>query len=144
MTEPSSTRFYNVNMLSDCFLLVLSSPSGAGKTTLAQRLREHVPELRFSVSHTTRAPRAGEVHGHDDYFVERSDFESMSAQGAFVEWAEVHGHLYGTSVSEVERVQRKEGCKGLLFDLDCQGARQIRAQFPEVISSQVTEQRRAH
>jgi guanylate kinase len=116
----------------DFLLLILSSPSGAGKTTLTRMLLESCPDLRFSVSHTTRAPRANEVDGHDYHFVTREQFEELVRQGAFLEWAEVHGHLYGTSLAEIQRARAVPGCTGMIFDIDYQGARQIRAKVPEV------------
>lgn len=118
---------------SDFLLLILSSPSGAGKTTLTHRLLEKFPELRFSVSHTTRRPRNGEVSGKDYHFVDRDTFEAMVAEDAFVEWAEVHGNLYGTARSEIGRAQAEGNCHGMIFDIDYQGARQIRATVPEVV-----------
>ncbi len=103
--------------------LVVSAPSGAGKTTLCRLLIERLG-FRFSVSHTTRPPRKGEIEGRDYYFVDRSTFESMIARGEFLEWAEVHGNLYGTSWQEVRgALERGED---LLLDIDVQGASQVR------------------
>ncbi|MDH5674187.1 MAG: guanylate kinase [Myxococcales bacterium] len=110
----------------DLLLLIISSPSGAGKTTLTRDLLEHFQDLTFSVSHTTRKPREGEVDGRDYHFVDQARFSELVAQGAFAEWAEVHGNLYGTALSEIERC-RREGHRGLVFDVDYQGARQIKA-----------------
>jgi guanylate kinase len=118
----------------DFLLLVLSSPSGAGKTTLTRMLLERCPELRFSVSHTTRAPRGGEVNGRDYHFVDRTRFVELVDQGAFLEWAEVHGNLYGTSKAEIERAQATPTCSGMIFDIDYQGARQIRAKVEDVVA----------
>lgn len=118
----------------DFLLLILSSPSGAGKTTLTRKLLAQHPELRFSVSHTTRAPRANEVDGRDYHFIDRAKFQALVAQGAFLEWAEVHGNLYGTSVAEIDRAQATAGCTGMIFDIDYQGARQIRVKKPDVVS----------
>src|SRR5262245_9365502 len=87
---------------SDFLLLILSSPSGAGKTTLKTRVLESHPELRFSVSHTTRKPRANEVDGREYHFIDRPRFQAMVEQGSFAEWAEVHGNLYGTSLHEID------------------------------------------
>ncbi len=120
-------------MHAEFLLLILSSPSGAGKTTLTRRLLARFPDLRFSVSHTTRQPRTGEVSGKDYHFVDRDTFHAMVDNDDFVEWAEVHGNLYGTARSEIERAQRDERCQGMIFDIDYQGARQIRATVPEVI-----------
>jgi guanylate kinase len=120
-------------MAHDFLLLILSSPSGAGKTTLTRMLQERFPELRFSVSHTTRKPRTGEVDGRDYHFVDRGRFCELVAEGAFVEWAEVHGNLYGTSVAEIERARSTPGCRGMIFDIDFQGARQIRAKVHDAV-----------
>lgn len=116
----------------DFLLLILSSPSGAGKTTLTRMLLEQCPELRFSVSHTTRAPRGNEVDGRDYHFVDRGRFIELVAQGVFLEWAEVHGNLYGTSKAEIERARATAGCTGMIFDIDYQGARQIKSKIPDV------------
>jgi len=118
---------------SDFVLLILSSPSGAGKTTLTRRLLGAFPDLRFSVSHTTRKPRATEKDGVDYHFVDRERFEALVKQGAFMEWAEVHGNLYGTSLAEIDRARQDPACGGVLFDIDYQGARQIRAKVPDVV-----------
>jgi guanylate kinase len=120
--------------MADAFvMLILSSPSGAGKTTLTRKLERAFPELRFSVSHTTRSPRATEQDGREYHFIDRPSFEQMVDQGAFLEWAEVHGNLYGTSASEVELARRAPGVGGMIFDIDYQGARQIRAKVPDVV-----------
>jgi len=113
-------------------LLILSSPSGAGKTTLCGRLRADLPRLRFSVSHTTRKPRPNELDGREYHFVDRARFEAMIEAGAFAEWAEVHGNLYGTAVSEITRA-KAEHAQGVIFDIDYQGARQIKACFPDAV-----------
>jgi guanylate kinase len=117
---------------SDFLLLIVSSPSGAGKTTLCNRLRGEFTRLRFSVSHTTRKPRHTEASGREYHFVEPAEFERMIADGAFAEWARVHGHYYGTSLGEIEAA--REHADGVIFDIDFQGARQIRARFPEAVS----------
>jgi guanylate kinase len=111
-------------------LLIVSSPSGAGKTTLTNALRAHVQGVQFSVSHTTRKPRANEQHGREYHFVERSEFERLVQEGAFLEWAVVHDNLYGTSRTEVERAH---DARGLIFDVDHQGARQIKSQRPDAV-----------
>ncbi|WP_415183983.1 guanylate kinase [Phaeovulum sp.] len=105
-------------------LIILSSPSGAGKSTLAKRLMAWDPTLKFSVSATTRAPRAGEQDGHDYFFRDRAAFEAMVAAGDMLEHAEVFGNLYGTPKSPVEAAMH-EG-RDTLFDIDWQGGQQIR------------------
>ena len=120
------------SLVEDLLLLIISSPSGAGKTTLTHRILSQFPELTFSVSHTTRKPRANEVDGQDYHFIDPSRFQGMVSEGAFAEWAQVHGNFYGTSVGELQRA-RKGGRRGILFDVDYQGARQIKATFPEAI-----------
>ena len=105
-------------------LLILSSPSGAGKSTLAKRLMEWDPTLRFSVSATTRAPRAGEVDGREYYFRSRDAFEEMVKTGEMLEHAEVFGNFYGSPKGPVE-LAMAEG-RDTLFDIDWQGGQQIR------------------
>lgn len=117
----------------DFLLIIISSPSGAGKTTLCNRLRAEFPQLAFSVSHTTRRPRPGEQDGREYHFVDLPKFHSMVGGDAFAEWAEVHGNCYGTSLEEVRKA-RKNKAFGVLFDIDYQGARQIRAKVPEAMA----------
>ncbi|MBM4357124.1 MAG: guanylate kinase [Deltaproteobacteria bacterium] len=112
-------------------MLIVSSPSGAGKTTLCARLRRQFPDLRFSVSHTTRKPRPNEVDGREYHFIDESTFEGMIQEGRFAEWARVHDRYYGTSLDEIERA--REMARGIIFDIDFQGARQIRATMPEAV-----------
>lgn len=111
-------------------LLIVSSPSGAGKTTLTSALRARFEGIRFSVSHTTRKPRNNELDGREYHFVERAEFTALIQQGTFLEWAAVHGNLYGTSQSEITHA-RDARC--LLFDVDYQGARQIKAARPDAV-----------
>lgn len=113
-------------------LLIISSPSGAGKTTLTRDLLNHFPDLTFSVSHTTRRPRANERDGHDYHFVSREQFQALVDAGRFAEWARVHDNCYGTSLDEIERA-RTEGKSGIVFDIDYQGAQQIKAARPNAI-----------
>lgn len=113
-------------------LVVVSAPSGAGKTTLCHEVRTLVPDLYYSVSYTTRAPRLGETNGTDFYFVTDGAFTAMRARDEFAEWAEVHGHLYGTPAKALE------GALGrgldVLLDIDTHGARQLRQRYPEAVS----------
>lgn len=111
-------------------LFIVSAPSGAGKTTILQRLLAELPALRFSVSHTTRSPRSGERQGRDYHFVSRQQFEAMREGNIFLEWAEVHGNLYGTSRSAVEETLA-EGVD-VILDIDVQGARQVAAKIESV------------
>lgn len=121
--------------MSDPFLLlILSSPSGAGKTTLTRMLREKFPAMRFSVSHTTRKPRTNERDGRDYHFVDRTQFEELVEREAFLEWAHVHENCYGTSLAEIERAKSDPNCGGIIFDIDYQGARQIRAKVPDAVA----------
>jgi guanylate kinase len=113
-------------------LLILSAPSGAGKTSLAKALVEAVPDTMISVSHTTRAPRPGEQDGVDYFFVSREEFEAMAAAGRFLEHARVFDNYYGTSRDAVER-WLAEG-KNVILDIDWQGARRIREQMPQAVS----------
>jgi guanylate kinase len=110
-------------------MLVLSSPSGAGKTTLSKRLIAQNPDLVLSVSATTRTPRPGEKHGEDYFFLEDSDFLAKTKQDEFYEWAKVFDHHYGTPKAPVEEAL-DEG-RDVVFDIDWQGARALAQSAPE-------------
>ena len=114
------------------FPVVVSAPSGAGKTTIAKRLLATRPDLGYSVSCTTRAPRPGEVDGQDYFFLSRAEFDARVARGEFAEWAEVHGQRYGTLRSEVERILASG--RHVMLDIDVQGARQVTAAFPDAVT----------
>ena len=108
--------------------LVLCAPSGAGKTTLSKRLLEAFPAFAFSVSCTTRAPRPGEVHGRDYTFMSQEEFKTLRDTGHFAEWAEVHGNFYGTPLRASE--ETLAAGHDLLFDIDVQGAAQLKKTMP--------------
>jgi guanylate kinase len=112
-------------------LLILSAPSGTGKTTLARRLCAAHPGAIFSVSYTTRAPREGEKDSVDYHFVSEERFRQMIAEGAFVEWARVHGHHYGTPKSVIEEAEKRGSLA--IFDIDVQGGETIKKKHPEAV-----------
>jgi len=111
--------------------LVLVAPSGAGKTTISRRLVEGGDEFVFSVSATTRAPRPGEVDGVDYDFLDREEFQGMVERGALAEWAEVHGHGYGTPMKNLEAAHQNG--QRVILDIDYQGALQIRQRVPDAV-----------
>lgn len=113
-------------------IFVVSAPSGAGKTTICKALMKQCPGLYYSVSHTTRPPRRGEIDGRDYYFVSEEAFKKNISDGRMVEWAAVHGNFYGTSVESIDQCIR-EG-KDILLDIDVQGARQLIDRYPQVIT----------
>jgi guanylate kinase len=106
-------------------LFVISAPSGAGKTTLIRRVKARFPGMSYSISHTTRRPRPGEVHGSDYFFVTEDVFRQMIDADALLEWAQVHAHYYGTSRAFIQ--EQLTAGRNLLLDIDVQGARQIMA-----------------
>lgn len=108
-------------MQQEGLLIVISAPSGAGKTTLCNALVSRFPALQESISYTTRQPRAGEQDGVDYHFVSVERFKQMIAEDGFAEWAEVHGNYYGTAIAMLEQA-RLDGVD-ILLDIDCQGAR---------------------
>lgn len=114
------------------FLLILSSPSGTGKTTITKALLAARDDLGFSVSATTRSPRAGEADGVDYHFLTPGEFERRRMTGAFLEWAEYGGQRYGTLSSEVERVLAQG--RHVILDIEVQGARQVRERRTDVVS----------
>jgi guanylate kinase len=121
-----------MSVLQPGLLLVLSAPSGTGKTTMARRLVDNHPEARFSVSITTREPRGAERDGVDYHFVDALTFQQRIERGEFVEWAEVHGHFYGSPLAGVEEALRSGGIS--VFDVDVQGGRSIQRKYPEAVT----------
>lgn len=114
------------------FAIAICAPSGVGKTTVARALVGGSDDLAFSVSATTRAARTGERPGADYHFVSRDEFEEMIATGALLEWAEVHGELYGTPRANLEEAARQG--KDLILDIDVQGARQVVEALPDTVT----------
>lgn len=114
------------------FPVILSAPSGGGKTTIARELLAARDDLGYSVSCTTRAPRAGEIDGRDYFFLSRAEFARRRERGEFAESAEVHGNLYGTLKSEVQRVL--DANKHVIMDIDVQGALQFLRVFPQSVT----------
>ena len=113
-------------------LFIFSAASGTGKTSLAKELVARMPDLAFSVSHTTRAPRPGEQHGVHYYFVNQAQFDEMVAADRFLEHAKVFGNSYGTSRAATENLLRQG--KNIILDIDWQGARAIKEKMPESVS----------
>ena len=118
-----------VKELKNTYLIVLSAPSGAGKTTLCKRVLEDFPSIRLSISSTTRAPRGTEKDGEDYFFLSRQKFEEQIQKGLFAEWASVHGNYYGTSRAVIEN--SFQAGLSVLLDIDVQGAAQLKKAFPE-------------
>ena len=114
-------------------MLVITGPSGVGKGTLIRALRERVPGLELSVSATTREPRPGERDGHDYHFLSAAEFDRRLRAGEFLEHATYAGNRYGTPRSELDRVGGRSGARGLVLEIELQGARQVREALPEAV-----------
>lgn len=112
-------------------VFIISAPSGSGKSTLVAHLMGNVPDLKFSVSFTTRQPRGAEVEGRNYHYISRPEFEAMVARDEFLEWADVFGNYYGTHRSILEEA-RAQG-KDLVLDIDVQGAEQVKQRIPEAV-----------
>jgi guanylate kinase len=113
-------------------VVVVSAPSGAGKSTILARALRDLGGIRFSVSHTTRAPRGAERDGVEYHFVDRAEFERLRETEGLLEWAEVHGNLYGTGVAEIEKASAAG--VDILLDVDVQGAEQVLRRIPEAVT----------
>jgi len=125
-------RFHGIPTRREGIIFILSAPSGAGKTTLIHKVLKVFPDMTLSVSCTTRARRAGEVARRDYHFITRDTFARMQAKGEFAEWAKVHGYLYGTPRRPLEASIRRG--RDTLLDIDVQGARKIKRQYPHAVS----------
>ena len=112
-----------MKLKSDCIMVILSSPSGAGKTTITKKLQQKYQNLKISVSHTTRKPRTNEVHGVDYFFVSKNEFEKLVVQKSFYEYAKIFNNYYGTSKKSVKNIIDKKN--DILFDIDWQGTQQL-------------------
>ena len=110
-------------------MLVVSAPSGGGKTTLCDRLRAEFSRLRYSISYTTRPMREGEQDGVHYNFVDQAQFKARLARGEFAEWALVHGHRYGTTTAAIDASLARD--RDVLFDVDWQGAVQLKRRYPD-------------
>lgn len=113
-------------------LIIISSPSGGGKGTLIKEILKTVPKVGYSVSFTTRERREGEENGRDYFFVSRSEFENLIISGEFLEFAEVHGNFYGTSIKQVEA--ELEAGRDIILEIDVQGAENVLERMPDAVS----------
>lgn len=112
-------------------IIVLSAPSGTGKSSICRRLLGSCPEIEFSVSFTSREPRPGEVNGKDYHFISRKEFQQRIEQDGFVEWVENYGNYYGTSLNAINNVLTQG--KDLLLDIEPRGAKAIKNKFPDAV-----------
>jgi len=112
-------------------IIVISAPAGAGKTTLCKRLLQISSSFTYSVSFTTRPPRKNEIEGVDYYFISRKEFQEMIKQKKFVEWAQVHGELYGTSADLLDKAIETK--KDVVLEVDVEGGIEIKKRYPEAV-----------
>lgn len=129
MSEPASNPAALLTSAYRRFVVVVSGPSGAGKSSFVKALLDEGPDLRYSVSATTRARRSHETDGRDYFFLKREEFQRRIDAGEFVEWAHVHGEMYGTLRSQTDEALR-EG-KNVLLDVDVQGGKSVRRAYPD-------------
>ena len=118
--------------MNEGLFIVLSGPSGAGKASLVEKALRECSDFQKPVSYTTRPPRSGEVNGKSYYFVDRDQFRELQGKKAFVEWAEIYGEFYGTSLAEVQGIWTKG--KAIIKDLDIQGMRSVKSAFSRVVT----------
>ncbi len=131
MSSPSPSLQRKLSTERRGILFVISAPSGAGKTTLCKQIIANIPDLWHSVSYTTRKPRPGETHGHEYFFVDEPTFMEMAERHEFLEWARVHGHLYGTPRKAL--TDRMEQGLDVLLEIDVQGAIQVKKKFEDAV-----------
>jgi guanylate kinase len=129
---PSISDFLNNEMFKRGHLFIISGPSGAGKSTILSRILDKRPQLRYSISYTTRSPRGDEQDGIDYHFISEVAFRKKIDAGELAEWAGVHGHLYGTSANYIEESLARG--HDLLLDIDVEGAKKLFSEYPEAIS----------
>lgn len=110
-------------------IFVITAPSGTGKTTIINSVKKNIGEIGYSISHTTRKPREGEVHGIHYYFIDVAEFQRMIKKQEFLEWAFVYDQYYGTSIASIDRELSSK--KDILMDLDIQGAKAVKKRFPD-------------
>lgn len=132
MTKNNNSSSEHASNASRGNRFIISAPSGAGKTTLCGAIRRRFPDIRYSVSYTTRAPRAGEQNGIDYHFISQDEFKDRLDRNLWAEWAKVHGNYYGTSAEFLEKIVAAG--EDILLDIDVQGARQILSRFPESVA----------
>lgn len=132
MTNPSNDQIQPALKPGTGHRFILSAPSGTGKTTLCRRLRERFPEMRYSISYTTRSPRAGEQDGVDYHFISKHEFEDRLKRNLWAEWAQVHNNYYGTSAEFLEKTIAAG--EDILLDIDVQGTVQILKRFPDSVT----------
>ncbi len=123
---------FNIHHYMKGNLIIITSPSGGGKGTLIKEVLKNVPNIGYSVSYTTRPMRAGEVNGRDYFFVEVNEFKNLIEKGEFLEYAEVHGNFYGTSLKQIA-AETNLG-HDIILEIDVQGAKNVRAKIPEAVS----------
>ena len=127
MLNEKGVRSQESGVRSNGILFIISAPSGAGKTTLCRMAVDYFPNLRHSISYTTRVCRSGEANGVDYHFISKETFQEMVDRNGFLEWAEVHGNKYGTSMQDIQSLLKKG--LNIILDIDVQGAKQVKKQL---------------
>ena len=130
--EKTGRRMTSSGIKRPGLLFIISAPSGAGKSTLCRAVLDHFPDLVYSISYTTRSPRSGEQNGVDYHFIPKDEFEKGIARRHWAEWAEVHGHYYGTSADFLD--EELSVGRDILLDIDIQGTRKILQRYPDGVT----------